>query len=246
MLILFIIIYFGFININVLYCVERIGNYEKNLLFNDFNITSLMKASEEDDAKAVSILVQSGYNPNDKNIAGVSSLHICAKNNSINTLKELLKYSADVNIKDDEGFTPLMRACMNNNNGIAKILIRNNASIWLLNNFGESALLLSSKLDNIECCVYIFGFTIMKEIKESADIEQQIEKSLNIAIKKENKELIDIIDLYKDNKEIFFDSELTKKYFENEIDIKERTVFVLDAKKISKKELNKLKDIIEK
>ena len=245
MLILFIVIYFSFININVLYSVERIGNYEKNLLFKDFNITSLMKASEEDDAKAVSILVQSGYNQNDKNVAGVSSLHICAKNNSINALKELLKYSPNINAKDDEGFTPLMRACMNDNNEIAKILIKNNASMWLVNDFNESALLLASKLDNTECCTYILGFSIIKKIKETVNIEQQIQKSLNVAIKKENQNLVDIIDSYKNNKENFFNFELVEKYFKNDIDVKERTVFVLDAKRINQKELKEISDLID-
>jgi ankyrin repeat protein len=150
---------------------------------NGFNITSLMNAVYQDDDKATSVFLKSGANVNESNIAGVSPLHISAKNNSINSMKVLIKYNAELNARDNEMWTPLMRACLNNNPESVEILIKNGANIWLKNNFNESALTHAVMSNCIECLRIIKDNT-RTNAYEINDVINEINKSLHIVYKK--------------------------------------------------------------
>lgn len=155
---------------------------------NGFNITSLMNAVYQDDYKATTVFLKSGAEVNEKNIAGVSALHISAKNNSVNSMKVLIEYGANLDIRDTEMWTPLMRACLNRNPKSANILIEHGANIWLKNIFGETALIHSVMSNCVECLQIIKDYVEISDY-DTADAINEINNSLKIVYKKENTEM---------------------------------------------------------
>lgn len=254
---MFLLIFMGillFTN-NLAIANESIENYQNVIFFNDFNINSLMKATEENNAKAISILMKSGYDVNAVNNAKVSSLHIAAKNNSIEALEELLKYSPKVNPQDEEGFTPLMRACMFENDDIVQILIKHKASLWTKNNFGDTSLVLATKSDCLGCIISILANTT-KTVKNFDLITQEVNKAITVATKKEADLFVDLLKTFLKSKKEFMELEVVKKYLKEEynitqeeskkkVEIRKRTILFLDAKKISQKNFKKLKNVID-
>ena len=102
---------------------------ETVIFLNDLKITSLMRAVLNNDLRAAKIFLNNGSNVNEKNVAGVSVVHLCVKNDYVDVLKFLISIGVNVNVFDDEKFTPLMRACINGNDEIVKILIDAGAKI---------------------------------------------------------------------------------------------------------------------
>lgn len=82
---------------------------------------------------------------------GGSALQSAAASGSIECAKLLLKGGADINSKDSRGWTPLMSACDSSGTDktapdeVVELLIRNNASIHLVNEKGQSALALAAR-----------------------------------------------------------------------------------------------------
>ncbi|MDR1499338.1 MAG: ankyrin repeat domain-containing protein [Rickettsiales bacterium] len=165
---------------------------------NNFNITPLMNAVRQNDEEAVKIFLKSGSNVNEQNIAGVSALHIGAKNDSIDAIKILISYKANIDIRDAELWTPLMRACLGKNSEAAELLVENGANVWLKNRFDESALIHSAMSDCVECLKTIKSNHGTKNNNKDAAIAE-INKALAIVYRKENKEMEKIlIDLHND------------------------------------------------
>lgn len=159
---------------------------------NGFNITSLMNAVYQDDYEATKVFLKSGAEVNEKNIAGVSPLHISAKNDSIKSMEILIEYGANLDIRDTEMWTPLMRACLSKHPRSASILIEHGANVWLKNIFGETALIHSVMSNCVECIRIINDYVEISDY-ETNDVINEINKSLNIAYKKENTEIEGIL-----------------------------------------------------
>lgn len=176
----------------------RAENYNEVFYNNEFNITSLMNAVYQDDEKATNVFLKSGADANETNSAGVSPLHMAAKNNSVNAMKVLIKYGANLNARDFEKWTPLMRACLNKNSEVVEILVKNGANMWLKNSFGESAVMHSVMSNCVDCLIIIAANTKNYDY-DASDVVNEINKSLNIAYKKENTEMEEILnDFYND------------------------------------------------
>lgn len=201
---------------------------EQAIFLNDLKITSLMRAVSSNDTKAAEIFLNNGSSKNEKNIAGVSVVHIAVKNGSMDALKLLISENTDLNAVDEEKFTPLMRACIDGDDKIVKLLIDSGANVWPENAFGETALFLSVINDCNKCVEYI----IEKDYKHNGAKNSfeyrnnEIEKSIKIAYKKQNKEL-----------EAFLKNYQTK--ITDEKNMEEKIIYVLDAKKINEKEFKK-------
>jgi uncharacterized protein len=73
---------------------------------------------------------------NAKNKIGDSVLILAIKDNNIEAAKRLVEVGADVNIRDSEGITPLMYACMIGNSELVKQLVSKNADLAAQNNDG--------------------------------------------------------------------------------------------------------------
>ena len=189
---LFIVVFSLWVN------VAYASSYSTIFSNNNFNITSLMNAVAQDDAKATEVFLKSGSNVNEKNMANVSPLHIAAKNNSINSMKILLQYGADINARDDEGWTPLMRACLNKNKESVEILVNNKANIWLKNIFGETALLHCTMSDCVECVEILKNNFKSFPYNDNVVIDE-INKALVMTYKREDKEMEAVLNSFYDS-----------------------------------------------
>lgn len=89
-------------------------------------------------------LLEKGADINLQNKAGASAMHIIARCNTANMNKifnlMLKNKNLNVNIKDLEGYTPLMRAIEFENIQIVKALVKNGADLNVKNNYGYSAI----------------------------------------------------------------------------------------------------------
>ena len=180
---------------------------------NNFKITPLMEATKQNDYVAAKVLIKSGAKVNAKNIAGVTALHIASSNNSFETAKVLLDDGdATVNIEDDEGFTPLMRACLNKNDSIVELLLSNGAEIWNENIYRENALMHSTMVDCYKCIELLAKYNNLQDSSESSlkYMEQNVEEALKIAYKKDDKKLEELLNGFL-NKNVKSDNKNKKK-----------------------------------
>lgn len=108
------------------------------------NNESLFLISVKNDNYAVAkFLIENGANINIRNEAGVTALHIVAHKEIDNAEKffNLLMRSKnlDLNAKDIEGYTPLMRAIEFEKVSIVSALVKRKADLNVKNNYGKDA-----------------------------------------------------------------------------------------------------------
>jgi len=108
------------------------------------NESLFLIAVKNDNFITAKFLLDNDADINLQNEAGVSALHIVARSNNVNTdrIFDLLIHSKklDVNIKDTEGYTPLMRAVEFEKLSVIKSLIKHGAVLDVKNNYGKNAL----------------------------------------------------------------------------------------------------------
>ncbi|MDR2760497.1 MAG: ankyrin repeat domain-containing protein [Rickettsiales bacterium] len=161
-------------------------------MVDEFGSTALMRATEQDDAKAVQLFIKNGARVDEQNVAGVTALHIAARRNSVASGRILIGRGANVNMADVEGFTPLMRACLGQNAEMTDLLVRNGAQVWKANFFDETAVMHCAMSDSVECLK-----AIRDNAKSSGAELQSLDKKYNEAIlvveRKENEEMRKIV-----------------------------------------------------
>ena len=115
----------------------------------EHNTPLLLLAVEHNNLLVAKLLVEKGANVNLVDNAGVSPLHWIARSVDDGTLDMFaLIISTDnlaVNIRDIEGYTPLMRAVEVENIAIVNALLERQADVYIKNNYGESAIKLARK-----------------------------------------------------------------------------------------------------
>lgn len=70
-------------------------------------------------------------------------IHKSILSDDINTLTKLLKTKENINLRDNNGNTPLMYACTRGNIQIVSILLKNGANASLKNNNGWNAYMIT-------------------------------------------------------------------------------------------------------
>lgn len=213
----------------------------------EFGITSLMNSAMENDAKATKIFLNSGSYVNEKNIAKATPLHLASRNYAIDSAKVLIENGAEINAKDNEGWTPLMRASLNGDLEMIKLLVENNAKIWIKNNYGETAFLHTIMANCYECAEFLLNST---ETKNSL-VREQIRESLDVARKRYNEPLINLLEDELSKGGIMV---LTTPNKDTPIEVKEKSeaeilsqekitkiIYNFMGKRISKEEYEKLK-----
>ncbi len=178
-----------FIYLNYSFANNKSGLLELSNINKEFQITSLMNSAIANDYKAAEIFIASGANVNQKNIAGVSALHLAARNNSYETAEILLNSGANVNDRDNDGWTPLMRASLAGDSKMMQLLIQYGANIWDQNGYGETALLHTAMADCYECGKIILDNTISNNYL----VNTQIDRSLQMAKKRYNKPFMELL-----------------------------------------------------
>ena len=84
------------------------------------------------------------------------------------------KEKVDINLKNEDGLTPLMLSIMANQNEITEILIRKGANLELKDNEGKTALLWAISKDNIEAVRMLIDAWVDFDIKSEIAIEEDV------------------------------------------------------------------------
>ncbi|MDA7705203.1 ankyrin repeat domain-containing protein [Rickettsiales bacterium] len=151
-------------------------------------ITSLMNAVMNNDIDGVKFFSTKEQEMiNKQNIGGATALHLSARSSNPQITKILLENGAQVNIKDNSGWTAIMRASANCKIENAKLLINFGANIFFNNNNDESAILYAT---NSKCLELISKFKEISLLKYSfiklLTFKKNIQKSIYIASRSED------------------------------------------------------------
>ncbi|MES2677188.1 MAG: ankyrin repeat domain-containing protein [Pseudomonadota bacterium] len=85
--------------------------------------TILIEACKLDDVGLVEYLMSKNVNPNQKSaISGITALHIACEKGSAPLVKLLIK-KADINLRTDDGESPLSLACNSQNSDVVRLII---------------------------------------------------------------------------------------------------------------------------
>lgn len=115
----------------------------------EHNTPLLLLAVEHNNLLVAKLLIEKGADVNLVDDAGVSPLHWIARNNNDGAMDMFaVIMSVDnlvVNVRDIEGYTPLMRAVEFENVDIVNALLGKQSDVYIKNNYGESAMKLARK-----------------------------------------------------------------------------------------------------
>lgn len=113
---------------------KRLVNHKEN-----YGISMLHVAVMNEDDKTVDFLIGKGANVNSQDQGGATPLHIATRANFQNIAKTLLKTkNIDINIQDNEGYTPIMRAISTGRSEIVMLIIAKNPDCKIRNNQGKT------------------------------------------------------------------------------------------------------------
>ena len=176
---------------------------ENNLNIVDSNgITSLMSAVAINDLESVKFFSRDGkYVVNKRNLGGATSLHIAARNGNLDIVKILIQASANVNLSDNEGYTPLMRVAIANNHEVFSLLLKSGANPFSINSFGETAIFHAANSDCIKCLETSLQFIKNSSANSDNNLDSkllinQLNKSAYAAYSRDNKEVKALLDRY--------------------------------------------------
>ena len=160
-------------------------------------ISSLMSATANNDIEGVEFFLKNNLNLiNSKNIGGATALHIACREQNLEIVEILIKNKANINLQDNEGWTPLMRASLAGDKEIVKLLIKNGAVINYQNKFSESAIFHSAQANCEECFEIILNDNLkIKEI-DFSNIKKNILSAIETAKKRDNQEIISLGSLW--------------------------------------------------
>ena len=111
----------------------------------DFGVTPLMAAVENQFLDAVTFLIDQGADVNLQDSSGLTVLHYATEvsidPSSCLIVKQLINRGANINaVTNDEKLTPLMLACKNKNVSVVNCLLQNGANVALTSDNGWTAL----------------------------------------------------------------------------------------------------------
>lgn len=174
-------------------------------------ITPLMQAVGNNDIEGVDFFCKSSPQVINKiNLGGATALHISARNRNIIIMEKLLKCNANPNVKDIEGWTPIMRAASFSDELAIKKLIQYGSKLNSRNNNNESLMNIAVKSNCIKCIDTIIDqglklglsntMLLKKDINDSFIIAK---KSHRIAIKNHLSEKLDMINEVQNKPKIY-------------------------------------------
>lgn len=215
-------------------------------------ITSLMTAAVNNDIEGAKFFSKSGISIiNQRNLGGATALHIASREKNFEIVNILIENGADVNIADNDGWTPIMRAARNGDEKIVEMLLKKGADISFVNSVGESVINHAAISDCAKCLVEIFKNTDLEKLFGKTLLINQINDSYIIARSHENQEIQKILGDYLDSieknpnsievKEESLAKEKEEILTEDKSAIKEKEVVLIEEKESFTKEedLNK-------
>lgn len=186
-----------------LLAIFSVNSFASSDIFNNsdnaFGVTPLMSAVVDEDISGVTFFAKS-KDPfvNYKNIGGASALHLAARVGNLDIVKILIANEAKLNQRDNEDWTPLMRATTASNADIILFLLQNGANASLQNSSSKSVIVLASQSSCSKCLdILLNNYDFKNNIKERR-LKSQLDYAFEIARKKENNEIQAIITKYYD------------------------------------------------
>lgn len=150
-------------------------------------ISSLMSAVANNDVEGVKFFSKAGAAfVNQKNLGGATALHIAAREKNLEIAKTLVENGADVNVSDNEGWTPLMRATLAADSALVSFLLEKNASAAAVNSANESVITQAAMSDCDACLSALFEKFNFIKLMDVKLLTQQINDSYTIARNHEN------------------------------------------------------------
>ena len=174
---------------------------------NAFGVTPLMSAVIDQDISGVKFFAraQADY-LNKKNIGGASALHLAARVGNLEIIKLLVENGAKINIKDNEGWTPLMRSVISSNVDVISYLLTKEADATILNSSSESVIYHAASVSCSACLQELLSKYDFESKMKERTLKSQINKSFELARNKEDQKTQDILSAYLEliakNKEI--------------------------------------------
>ena len=164
---------------------------------NAFGVTPLMSAVVDQDVNGVKFFARSepAY-INQQNIGGATALHLAARGGNLEIINILLSHGADLNIRDNEGWTSLMRATIANNSDAVILLLTNDTNASLMNNSSESIIYHAATVSCISCLKESLQRYDFKKNMGIKTLKSQINISYEAARNKEDKQIQDILTNY--------------------------------------------------
>ncbi len=115
--------------------------------FEDRLFRAFQKESEKSDEKGVKFIQRLCFDKIDLNFQskflGDTALFFTISKNNQETAKILIAKEADLNLKNNKGWSPLMAAASENNEQITRSLINAGVNVDLQNNYGSTALMIA-------------------------------------------------------------------------------------------------------
>ena len=164
--------------------------FRNNNARNIYGITPLMSAVTDIDIAGVKFFARSGHPyVNVKNIGGATALHLAARVGNLEIIKILIQNEARIDVRDNEDWTPIMRAASEGNDQVIKYLISQGANAAALNNTSESIIILSANSSCSKCLQIVLDNYNFKQKISSKKLRIQVAAAFEIARNKENQEM---------------------------------------------------------
>lgn len=177
----------------------QIGNLYDSSSDDVAGINALMSAVANNDVNGVKFFSKAGRALiNQKNFGGATALHVAAREGNTEIAKTLIENGADVNVVDNEGWTPLMRASLAGNKDIVALLLQRDAQGSNLNSLGESAIIHATTSNCADCLNEMFekyNFVRQMDLKL---LKEQLTDAFVIARNRENEAIQGLITAYLD------------------------------------------------
>ena len=199
-------------------------------------ISTLMSATANNDIDGVKFFSKAGALViNQRNKGGATSLHIACREGNFEIAKTLIDNGANVNIVDNEGWTPLMRASLAGNNEIVEILLKNGAKANQLNSLNESALIHATSSRCTKCIEQIIENGDLIKNMDILVLKNQIADAFLIARNQENKANQGVLESFLD-----YTSKMAPLVAKNSSTIDQESLpLLLNQKNINSSKLNK-------
>ncbi len=162
-------------------------------------INSLMSAVASNDLNGVKFFAKAGrVLINQKNLGGATSLHLACREGNFEIVKVLIENGADVNVVDNEGWTPLMRAALAGNQNITALLLDQKAIASKTNLTGESAIIHAALSNCNECLNFMFEKFDFIQNMDIRLLKEQLTEAFVIARNHENEVMQGLLTSYLD------------------------------------------------
>ncbi len=156
-------------------------------------INSLISATTNNDIEGVKFFLKNNLDLiNSKNIGGATALHIACREQNFEIVEILTKNKANINLQDNEGWTPLMRASLAGDEKIVELLVKNGAFINYQNKFFESAIFHSAQSNCQECFKIILDNNLRIKEVDFTNIKKNILSAIEVAKKRDNQEIVSL------------------------------------------------------